>query len=95
MRRFVFYATTYCHLIFNVRPDITRADRHNAFLPFPKHDGETALPSTQALSAYSREENIGEELLSRVFMGRYRSDGYVWHVAVKVRHLDVCNFQSG
>ncbi|CAM9268648.1 unnamed protein product, partial [Laminaria digitata] len=37
----------------------------------------------QALSVYSREENIGEELLSRVFMGRYRSDGYVWHVAVK------------
>lgn len=40
---------------------------------------------TQVLSVYSREENIGEELLSRVYMGRYRSDGYVWHATVKVR----------
>ncbi|CAN0321122.1 unnamed protein product, partial [Ectocarpus sp. 8 AP-2014] len=39
------------------------------------------------LSVYSRSENIGEELLSRVHMGRYRSDGYVWHAAIDVRLL--------
>lgn len=38
----------------------------------------------QVLSVYSREENIGEELLSRVHMGRYRSDGYVWHAYIEV-----------
>lgn len=32
---------------------------------------------------YSREENVGEELLSRVHRGRYRSDGYVWHATLK------------
>lgn len=43
------------------------------------------LLALQVLSVYSRSENIGEELLSRVHMGRYRSDGYVWHAAIKVR----------
>ncbi|CAN0145689.1 unnamed protein product, partial [Hapterophycus canaliculatus] len=38
---------------------------------------------SQVLSVYSREENIGEELLSRVHMGRYRSDGYVWHASIE------------
>ncbi|CAM9933519.1 unnamed protein product [Scytosiphon promiscuus] len=37
----------------------------------------------QVLSVFSREENIGEELLSRVHMGRYRSDGYVWHASIE------------
>lgn len=37
----------------------------------------------QILSVYSREENVGEELLSRVHMGRYRSDGYVWHATLE------------
>lgn len=43
------------------------------------------LPSAQALTVYSHEENTGEELLSRVCMGRYRPDGYVWHTLIKVR----------
>ncbi|CAM9365106.1 unnamed protein product [Discosporangium mesarthrocarpum] len=37
----------------------------------------------QLLSVYSREENIGEELLSRVHMGLLRSEGYVWHTALQ------------
>ena len=77
--------------------DMTCMDRHNARSPsFHSSNmiAKTAPPSTQVLSVYSREENIGEELLSRVFMGRYRSDGYVWHVAVKVRRLDVHRLQS-
>lgn len=90
-----------CHSLlsphFSVPPDMTCAGRHNARTPSydsPNAMAKTALTSTQALSVYSREENIGEELLSRVFMGRYRSDGYVWHVAVKVKLLDICRFQS-
>lgn len=47
----------------------------------------------QILSVYSREENVGEELLSRVHMGRYRSDGYVWHVALK--EVRVCLLAGG
>lgn len=43
------------------------------------------VPMVQVLSVYSREANVGEELLSRVHMGRYRSDGYVWHAAVQVK----------
>lgn len=44
----------------------------------------------QILSVYSREENVGEELLSRVHMGRYRSDGYVWHATVE--EVSACVF---
>lgn len=40
----------------------------------------------QVLSVYTKEENIGEELLSRAHMGKYRSDGYIWHAIIKVRH---------
>ncbi|CAM9404748.1 unnamed protein product, partial [Choristocarpus tenellus] len=39
----------------------------------------------QVLSVYSQEENIGEEVLSRVHGGRYRSDGYVWHTPLQAR----------
>ena len=31
------------------------------------------------LTVYRAEEHVGQELLARVNMGRYRSEGYVWH----------------
>ena len=31
------------------------------------------------LTIYRAEEHVGQELLARVNMGRYRSEGYVWH----------------
>lgn len=54
-------------------------------MPIPIACGHlVSFDRPQVLSVYSREENIGEELLSRVHMGRYRSDGYVWHASIKV-----------
>lgn len=35
--------------------------------------------SSQPLSVYSEDENIGSELLSRVARGQYRAEGYVWY----------------
>jgi len=32
---------------------------------------------------YTAEENIGQELLSRVSMGDYRAEGYLWHTRLK------------
>ncbi len=36
----------------------------------------------QPLTAYSKEENAGEELLRRATHGRHRIEGYVWHETV-------------
>jgi len=36
------------------------------------------------LTMYTAEENIGQELLSRVSMGDYRAEGYLWHTRLKV-----------
>lgn len=77
MRCFMFYVTAHVTTLFWATGQDVRGSpqRKNVFaFHSPNTIAETALPSTQALSAYSREENIGEEVILRVFMGRYRSD---------------------
>lgn len=62
-----------------------------SFLLLPRIKGDEKLRLKRArppryfrsanmpLQIYSADENIGQELLSRVEMGFYHSEGYVWH----------------
>jgi hypothetical protein len=66
-----------------------------SFLLLPRIKGEEKLRLKRArppryfrtpnlpLQIYSADQNIGQELLSRVEMGFYHSEGYVWHTRLQ------------